>query len=735
VVLWIFGTGIFLGASLLFVLEPMFARMALPQLGGAPAVWNTAMAFYQAALLAGYAYAHWSTTRLGVRRQPLLHLALLAAALAALPIRVPADRMPPAIGNPLPWLVTLMTVRIGLPFALVAATGPALQRWFAATGHRASADPYFLYAASNAGSLVGLIAYPLALEPLLTLRAQSRLWLAGYGVLVALVLASAALLWRARVPAGARGVPPEALPGRRPVLRQRLRWLVLALVPCSFMLSATFLISTEVAAVPLLWMAPLALYLGSFVLVFARRLRLPHALMARALAILLVPLAIALVARITGPIALLLGLHLAALFLVCMVCHGQLAAERPAAERLTEFYLWVASGGVLGGCANAIVAPLIFTGRAEYGLVLVAAAALLPSASRPASAPRTRLLDLAAPAAVGALVAALLAAARRFGFAGGFPAVLLLVFGPPGVLAYLTSRRSSLRFAGAVGALLLVGSRYEGEAGRMLYAERTFYGTNRVTLARDGTCHRLWHGNTLHGEQSLDPRRRREPLCYYSRSGPLGDVFRAASPTQRARVGVVGLGAGAAACYAQPGEHWSFFELDPGVVRIARDPRYFTFLGACAARVDTVPGDGRLSLAREPDGGFGLLLMDAYSSEAVPVHLLTREALVLYGRKLRPDGWLVFHASNRHIDLAQVMAALAADGGWTALIRRNRDLGPAELASGKAPSVYLVLAREGAGLGTLATLGTWQPPPSPGRWPVWTDQYASVLPYLRWTGL
>lgn len=726
----LYALTIFIGAALLFLVQPMFARMVLPLLGGSPAVWNTALVFYQVALLGGYAYAHASTTWLGTRRQAALHLAVLLVPLAVLPIAVPAGWTPPVQSSPIPWLLALMIVAVGLPFFAVSATSPVLQKWFAGTKGRRAPDPYFLYAASNAGSLLALLSYPAWIEPSLRLAQQSKLWFCGYGALVVLVAGGAVRSWRsAASPADAPPKAVEAPP--KPVVARRARWVLLAFVPSSLMLGVTTYLSSEIAAVPLMWIVPLAIYLLTFVLVFARRQLFSRPMLARALPIVMMPLVLALNMQATEPIGWLMLLHLAAFFIAAMLCHGELAADRPAPTHLTEFYLWLSVGGALGGVFNALVAPLIFHSVTEYPLALVLACLVGLPAAPGSETLRGRAADWLAAALLGALTAGLVLAVQATRFKAD-AAMSGLVFGGPALVCYFFSRRP-LRFALGTGALLLAGTLYQGEKGRVLHAERSFFGVHRVTLDPSGQYHLLVHGTTLHGMQSLDPARRREALTYYHRTGPIGDVLAHYGRNARQRIGVVGLGAGSLASYAQPRQPWTFFELDPAVLRLARDERYFTFLRDSPADLCVVLGDARRSLAAEPEAGFDVLILDAYSSDAIPVHLVTREALALYLHKLAPGGVLAFHISNLHLDLAPVFGALAADAHLACLIRDNTDVTFRELAAGKAPSIWLVMARQADELTALAGDARWQPVrPAAQPLPVWTDDYSSLWRVFRW---
>jgi hypothetical protein len=758
----LYAITVFVSATLLFTVQPMFARMVLPLLGGSPAVWNTTVVFYQVTLLAGYAYAHLTTTWLDQRRQVALHAALLLAPFLALPIVVPAGWSPPTAANPIPWLLALLLVAVGAPFFVVATSSPLLQSWFSRTNHRGAANPYVLYAASNAGSMLALISYPLLVEPYLRLQQQSWLWAAGYGLLVVLMLGCAAVVWSAarteirelRADASRPSVVRDrsqqtADDGRLTTdsslpltLSRRLRWMLLAAVPSSLMLSVTTYLSTNIAPIPLLWIVPLALYLLTFILVFAGRPILPHRAMVRGLPIVLLPLVIVICAQATQPIWMLIALHLATFFIAAMVCHGELAADRPPPRQLTEFYLWMSIGGALGGMFNALLAPLLFTTVVEYPLMLVLACLL----ASPWSVVRSQLqritdngqrtmdyrrlwLDLGLPLAIGTLVAGLILATRAAGLPSG-PLVYGLAFGLPTLICFGFSRRP-LRFALCIAAIFTAGALYTSDQGQVLHAERSFFGIHRVLLDPSGRFHVIAHGGTLHGRQALDPARKREPLSYYYANGPIGQVF-AADAGARGRVAVIGLGAGSLTCYSRPGQAWTLYEIDPSVERIARDPAYFTFLRDCAPNAGVVLGDARLSLVHAADQGYDLMVLDAYSSDSTPVHLITREALALYRAKLAPGGLLAFHISNQYLDLKPVLADLARDAGMVARFQDDLVLDPADAARGKSASQWVIMARDSADFGALAVDPRWRPLEGQADAAVWTDDYSSILSVLRW---
>ena len=753
--LLIYTAAIFTSALMLFLLQPMFARMVLPLLGGAPAVWNTALVFYQATLLAGYLYAHASTKWLNVKAQILVHMGLLLLALLFLPIQVPIGWKPPTDANPLPWLLSLLAIAVGLPFFVVSTTSPLLQRWFADTSHRYSADPYFLYAASNLGSMLALLSYPALVEPAYGLREQSMLWAIGFFIILALLSLCAACLWWARLLRALKG-PPGSDPGsgvssevqmgsdstqfgaartqlEKPevTLRRRLRWVLLSFVPSSLMMSVTTYVTTDIASVPLLWVIPLAIYLLSFILVFARRPLLRHGLMVRAMPLFLIPLVIALAIRGTDPMALVIPLHLIALFLISMACHGELALDRPAVSHLTEFYLYLSLGGVLGGSFNALVAPLVFNSVAEYPIVLVLACLLLPWRVADPWNSRARLLDLLLPLILGSVTAFLVVRVQALQL-DSVPVAIALMFGIPAIVSFSFSRRP-LRFALAIAGIFWASTCFIGSQGRVLYAERSFFGVARVTVDEGGRYHQFMHGSTLHGRQNLDPALRREPVAYYYRTGPLGQFFEALDNTDTLRnVGVVGLGAGGITAYARPGQKWTYYEIDPVVERIARDDRFFTYLQDCPTELHVVLGDGRLSLEASPDGAFDLLILDAYSSDSTPVHLLTRQALQLYLRKTAVTGALVFHISNRYLELEPVLGNLAKEMDLFALAQSDTIISPAEAAKGKTASSFVIMSRAKENLASLPSNSRWRPIWAEPVLRTWTDGYSSILRIMKW---
>ncbi len=722
----------FLSAWLLFAIQPMSAKMVLPLLGGAPSVWITAMLFFQVTLLAGYAYVHVTTRLLGLRRQVLVHLAILAVALVSLPVQVAWTE--PVISQPVLWLTAILTVSVGLPFFAVSATAPLLQRWFGHTGHSHALDPYFLYGASNLGSILGLLSYPVLAEPLLRLDQQGWTWTGGYGVLV-LLIAVCTLTLR-RVSATPDMAPDRPALASEPVSwRRRAHWIALAFAPSSLLLGVTAHLTTDVAAVPLLWVVPLTLYLLTFVFVFARRPVLRHQWMVASQPYVLV-LAFVMLPIVGSQMLPIvwnqwvpsIAANLIVFFVTAMVCHGELARRRPAVSHLTEFYFAMALGGMLGGAFNALVAPVLFTNVYEYHLALVVACMLRPTQA--AGGAKARLLDAVLPA----LLFALLILPGRLGLPwpwelGGLAylayriVVLVLIFG---------FKERPLRFGLGMAAFLMVNSLF-GDTSNIVEQARSFFGVYKVTVHEKGAkAYILSHGTTIHGVQYADPATRREPLAYYTEPGPLGQLFAALAGSGRPRsIGVIGLGTGAAICYQRPGQRWTIYEIDPLVTRIAQDTRFFNYLADCMddARMEIVHGDARLSLQGAEDGQFDLLILDAFSSSAVPVHLLTREAMALYFEKLSEDGIVMFHISNRHLNLVRVLSGLLDDAGLAGLSQRHRP--DQEAGRWQYRSHWVAIGRTREALTFLSDDSRWTAVAATPASVLWTDDFSNIIGAFR----
>lgn len=725
---WRFTLAILAGSFLLFLVQPMIARMALPRLGGAPAVWNSAMLVYQALLLGGYAYAHF-LGRFAPRMQAGVHLAVLAAASLMLPIGLTASE-PSVRADPFLWTPWLLTVSIGPLFFAIAAQAPLLQRWFAISG---GGDPYPLYAASNLGSFAGLLAYPLLVEPLLPLAGQSWLWTGGY-LIVALLIGSCALL----LPRGTLAVPAEPVARLAAVpLRRLATWVLLAAVPSGLMLSTTTYLTTDIVAMPLLWVVPLGLYLLSFSVAFADRRGPAEFILRVAPLIILLGGGVAFAQSPYYPV-LFASLGLVLLFVIATALHTELFQRRPDPAQLTTFYLAMSVGGVVGGIFCAIAAPLMFDWAYEHPILILLAAALITTRSLFAFAGNllARMGRWAPVIGLVALIVSLVTDNMLPGLPNPLPMAAKII----GII--LIIELALISFGNRVAYTLCLASLMLGLGGWTMLSTsvrgnervRSYFGIYGFGYEKGGV-RTLVHGTTVHGMQDLRPGRERDPLSYYAPKSGVGLAMRdVARRKPNAHIGVVGLGSGTLACYTQPGQDWRFYEIDPAMERIARDPAKFSFLQRCNPNVPVEIGDARLTLAREGGAPLDLLVIDAFSSDAVPMHLLTREAFGVYARRLAPDGVLMVHVSNRFLKLEPVVAATKA-WGWHLAVRDYQP-GEADKDHAYSHSYWIALTRDPAVLTALMSATgreKWEPVPAVAGFSGWTDDYASILPLIRWT--
>ena len=721
----LFVATVLTGSFLLFVVQPMVARMALPQLGGAPNVWNSAMLVYQALLLGGYAYAHL-LSRLPVARQATIHLALLVLAAITLPIHL-AELAPPAPGREALWVPLLFALSIGPVFFLVSAQAPLMQRWFSA--HPSAGEPWALYAASNLGSFAGLIAYPLVFEPLLGVYIQAWAWSAGYAALIALIGLCAWARWGLQAatdePAGEAAEP---IPARR-----IFQWLVLAAVPSGLMLSTTTHLTTDVFAMPLLWVIPLGLYLLSFVPAFADRRPFANAVTRVTPLALLLAGGFAMSSRGNGSLSLAFS-GVILLFMVAVALHARLYDLRPPASRLTLFYLVMSAGGALGGLFTALLAPLWFDWVWEHPLLVLAAALLIPQSPllgwmrMPGL---TRSMILYAVAAIVVLAAFL--GWQLWSLEADQPAMLALFFTLAIAFCGVLVLGERIAFVAILGIVMLAqggfqtlrlsldGARTRSYFG--VYTERDYpHKHQRVLL----------HGTTMHGMQFTDARRR-VPTTYYGRTSGIGIAMSRASAMYgpAARLGVIGLGTGTLACWRAPGQRWTFFEIDQAVLDLSRRGR-FTYLRDCAPDAAVRIGDARLEMAKLPAQSFDVIGVDAFSSDAIPLHLLTAEALQVYQRALSPDGLLMIHISNRYFELEPQLFAALGEQGWTARVLSDKP----KRGGVSTASVWVAATRDPAKLAKVtAGRKDWKPLlEAPGTRP-WTDEHASILSAVRWRNL
>ena len=722
----IFSITLFTSALLLFWIQPMFAKMILPMLGSTPAVWNTCMLFYQAALLLGYIYSHATSTFIKLRMQLLLHIGLLLLPLLVLPIKIPQGWEPPRSTNPAMWLLLLLSVSIGLPLFVISTTAPLMQKWFSNTNHPSAHDPYFLYVASNVGSMLGLLSYPFLLEPNLKLVEQCKLWGMGYIALIVLIFLCALISLRSKNLATENIVSDTE---NTITLKDKLKWLILSFVPSSLLLGVTTYLTTEVPPIPLLWVIPLALYLLTFIIVFSKKPILNHELLVRFLPSLILPLILIIIFEVAKAMLLINIYHLFIFFLITMICHGELAKNRPPVKHLTQFYLWLSLGGVLGGLFNALIAPRIFNSVIEYPLAILLGCLLCPrliSVSDKSKQRKERLLDILYPLALWVFIILLTYGLKVVGFKVGIVS-LCIVFIPAIFICFSFSSRP-IRFTLGIAAIILGSVFFKGDQGKVLYAERSFFGVHQVVVTPDKKFIQLIHGSTTHGQESTSSEYKGKPLTYYYKTGPIGQIFSAYNnENNNWKVAAIGLGAGSTAAYVKQNQEWTFYEIDPVVNKIAENPKYFSFLHNRKDNVKVLLGDGRLLIKKAASNKYNLIILDAFSSDSIPVHLLTKEAIELYLSKLANDGILAFHISNRFLNLRPVLANIAHSLGLVCYLEVDYPIKKSEKKLGKYPSHWVVMAREEKDLSKLLLSNAkWQGLQSTNAH-VWTDDFSNIF--------
>jgi spermidine synthase len=714
-----FGATLFLSASLLFCLEPMFSKMVLPVLGGSSSVWSVAMAVYQGLLLAGYVYAHLITRAFTLKRAAQIHVAVLALATLSLPIAINAAFHTPPQSFVSLWLIGLFVASVGLPCFALSANAPLLQAWYAQSGKLGAANPYFLYRASNLGSFAILLSYPVFIEPAFGLAQQSRLWSVGYAALLAVLGACGLIASRGR-----EGAPVSRTfaSAQKISAKDRALWTALGFIPSGLLVAVTAHIATDVASGPFLWIPPLAFYLLTFVLVFSDRPVVPSKWMLALQPASLGVLAVLLLwtARMNWGLAFV-G-HLFVFFTAAMVCHARLYRTRPEAGDLTEFYAYVSLGGVLGGIFAALIAPLLFKTVLEYPLLAFLA---LFARSDVWRASRARWLGEILFASVLAGVLVLLMTMLHASAA-------VFAISVMAVAAFLALQTSNAAKATLLAGLLLAATSLYDPSQSVIAEARSFYGVYKVVSVEGGKYRVLFHGTTAHGAEQVRGDTGSaltgapDPLTYYHRGGSYAQALEAVRARNSGRldhVALVGLGVGALTCYAKPGEHWTIYELDPLVVQMARNRDLFRSLATCAANMPVVIGDGRLTLqgAKAP---IDLLILDIFSSDSVPTHMLTKEAFALFKSKLAPHGAIAFNISNHNMALASVVAASAAANGMATAVRTDTRPPPQTL---KLPAEIAVVARSPADLAQLKLGPGWHiVQPTPGM-RAWSDDYSDIL--------
>ena len=735
-ILGVYIAAVFLSALLLFGVQLMFTRMVLPRLGGSPSVWSVAMVFFQSMLLAGYAYAHVLMTLRNRYAPIVIHLMLMLGAASTLPLAIAQDWGTPPVTAVAPfWLLGLFAVSIGLPFFALAANNPLLQAWFVQTGHRDAHDPYFLYAASNIGSFIALLSYPVLFEPVFTLHAQNRLWSIGFLFLIVLIAGCGILMLRAP---GRLTTRAKSKSGPRPDWSTIGRWVFVSAVPSGLLIAVTAYVSTDIAAAPLLWVIPLSLYLLTWVLVFQRRPLIPHRY-----ALLLQPFAVAAIVALvlfTGRVGLFFSLsgHLLAFFIIAIACHGELARTRPTPQHLTTFYVALSFGGMVGGLFSGLIAPYVFSWLAEYPILAVFAILCRPSAQDinrkvwpPAPSYWPAVDRWFWPVVIG--IAILLVIPSFDGFRAENDTesnltILVLVLATAS-LALLRDPPKSAFIAAVAFAMIWLYPTDEIH----LETLRNFFGVHKILESDDGRFRILKHGSTIHGAQMIEDEDgepitgRPSPITYYHDKSAINQVIEAVRARKHGplRAAVIGLGTGTLACRIAADEKWRFFEIDPTVIAIARDPEWFSFISSCAPKVPIVVGDARLTFAKEPDHTYDLIIVDAYSSDTIPVHLATTEAMAIYKSKLAPHGVIIMHISNRHLELRSVVEGIGAANGLKSWIWSD-DNEETDDDNYIFSSDVAILAENADDIGTLARDKFWVlTPPNPAV-RTWTDDYSNI---------
>ena len=728
----IYSVALLLSALLLFSVQLLSSKLLLPVFGGSPMVWTTAMLFFQTILLFGYFYAHLLTRHFRITHQWLIHSALCGLAVYFFNLQIPQPVSYADDYSIITALLLTLVEMIALPAFVLSATAPLLQSWFAQLGHRQSDDPYFLYAASNVGSFIGLLAYPLAIEPMLDVLPQISAWFVIFQLFFCLLVVTGIIAAMARSAWSGNAAYGNALPPPPPSFEKRLVWLICGFIPASLLLSFTTYITTDIASFPLLWAIPLAVYLMTFVLVFGKR-QLNFTAMETGLANFLI---IAVIAKFLPGISdswVGFGFGFLTFAAAAMVFHGRIAAERPHKHYLSEFYLILALGGAMAGVFNSLIAPLLFSGVWEYPIVLAMAAVFLPRSGRDFFRYEFRRSDFNAPLILILSVAAFYYFGSRILEAYNLNAKILLLSGVLFLAAFMFRfAKNRARFAVMFVLMAVWLSNFTDAIGQnTISQQRGFFGVVQVVNYPESNRRVMIHGSTIHGAEIYGSPTPSEPLTYYTKIGPLGQAFDVFKDYLSAHpIAAAGLGVGTVACYGHDiGTETTFFEIDDKVNKIANDPNYFTYLQRCPSKV--VIGDARLSLAAQNKASFGLLILDAFSSDSIPMHLLTREAFATYKHALLSDGLIFINASNRYFDLISMIAVLAEDGGFYGAYQTQRRLPDDVKLTGWAPSAWVVLSADQRKIDRLIARGEWSSLPDNTGKPLWTDGFSSIFAALN----
>ncbi|MEZ4544638.1 MAG: fused MFS/spermidine synthase [Cyanobacteriota/Melainabacteria group bacterium] len=738
--LWIgFSLALFLSATMMFVLEPFIAKKLLPDLGGSPNVWNTAVLFFQLILFIGYLYAHLLCTKVKQNLQKFVHLAVLALPLLATSFNLPLSE--PTGASPIAWVFISLASMTGALFFALATTAPLLQRWFAQTRAQGSGDPYILYALSNAGSILGLLSYPLWIESHFSLFEQGNIiyWTyAGTALLIALVSFAPAQEESATIVL-------ENTEDSQLSFSHYGRWLLYTSIPASLMLGLTTYVSTELSSLPFFWVVPLLIYLLSFVIAFAK----PPAILMRLVNLAAPPLCLLVVYMIFKqvisvdtrgegmPITEGISLHLVALLVTCLAFHMRLAADRPKANHLTRFYLMVSAGGMIGSSINTFLAPLIFDAWIEYPLVLALAVASLTNLpDRFFSLPSYKSKLPKAIWPVVTMTMLLLVISIKLPIVSSLEPhwrILLPLFSGLAVVLAMAGNTTQLRAGLGVALSFMVLLVYNLEPGTV-YRARNFFGCLKISVDRQENLLQFFHGITIHGMESLDPELRGKPVSYFHPRGPIGELTSYLNsknaPHPQDPVAVVGLGCGTLAAYGKAGQKMVFYEINRDVIDVAGDPLYFTYLYEAKKRgvnTEIIEGDGRLNLAKAPYNYYKLIILDAFNSDSIPTHLLTREALDLYLSKLKPEGVIAFQVTNNYYNLKPLIKALAKSRELPVLYRNDYDIAREKR---RYPTEWVVMTRNQITLDKLSELGWKEIGAGKDKIRLWTDDYSNPIKLL-----
>ncbi|MBI1300408.1 MAG: hypothetical protein GC137_02005 [Alphaproteobacteria bacterium] len=725
----VYAITLLLSAALLFTVQPMFSKMILPLLGGTPRVWTTAMLFFQISLLAGYAYAHGTSKFLSIRTQAILHIIILIAFFAFLPFGIPESWPPPTDSDPTLWQLGVMSLTIGPPFFIISGSAPMFQRWFAATKHKDADNPYFLYGASNLGSMSGLLLYPVLIEPMMTLNQQATSWMYGYIILIVFAFACFALAWNSNE----RKAEDSAGLSEKITWENRIKWLLVSCIPSSLMLGVTTFLTTDIASVPLLWVLPLSLYIGTFILVFARKPMFSENVLLRVSQIAAIALIIQMIAlkdMFNSPL-MLIAFHLFVFFVCTLSCHMSLANAKPSAKNLTEFYFFMSLGGAIGGIFNGLIAPVIFVIPVEYAIAL-SLSVLIPIfyATKEKDGSFFKFNNffgnevfLIPATLVFCLIGFIIQDQDVLEYGLGVFVILLFVM----LFEYKRHLAIALTLIFLVSPISLTMQIILGDS--IVLQDRNFFGVIRIF--ESDKERNLLHGTTNHGTQALDESYKFEKLSYYSDNSPLSDaisILDARDGPQK--IGVIGLGVGVTACFTKEERFYDFYEIDKDIADIAQNPEYFTYLSGCGSDYRILLGDGRLKILEVEDERYDLILVDAFSSDNIPVHLITREAIEIYFKKLLPDGMLIFNISNNYIDLEPVLKETAVDLGLNARAKLSdaREIDDTGIKTYIAH--FFAMSKNPAVIGALDALDGWSEPHGRAGVRVWTDQYSNIISVL-----